>query len=98
MKTFIRFARNHFAQCAFGKLGARAEIIIGLRGMARPDYCRRQAELLFAMAFAVSDQALAERLRLRAEQYMLEADVSDDPGETFERAIEDFNDDQMRGT
>jgi len=65
--------------------------------MARSEYCRRQAELLFAMAFATRDPKLAERLRMRAEQYLTEAEVSDDPSETFARAVDDFNDDQMRG-
>ena len=67
-------------------------------GMPRSDYCRRQAELLFAMAFAVSDPELAERLRGRAEQYLAEADVADDPSEVFDRAVDEFNNDQMRGS
>jgi hypothetical protein len=65
--------------------------------MSRSDYCRRQAELLFAMAFAVRNGVLAERLRMRAQQYLMEAQLSDDPSETFERAVDEFNDDQMRG-
>jgi len=65
--------------------------------MPRSDYCRRQAELLFAMAFATRDPVLAERLRLRAEQYVIEADIPDDTSETLERALDEFNDDQMRG-
>lgn len=66
--------------------------------MARPEYCRRQAELLFAMAFAARDPAVAERLRIRAEQYLVEADLPGDSTETLERALDDFNDDQMRGS
>ena len=66
-------------------------------GMSRSDYCRRQAELLFAMAFAAKDPVVAERIRLRAEQYLVEADTSDHSAEALERAIDDFNDTQMRG-
>ena len=49
------------------------------------------------MAFAVSDPAVAERLRIRAEQYLLEADIAGCTAEAFERAVDDFNEDQMRG-
>jgi hypothetical protein len=50
------------------------------------------------MAFAASDPVLAERLRRRAEQYLVEASVSDeDSSATLERALDEFNDDQMRG-
>jgi hypothetical protein len=66
--------------------------------MPRSEYCRRQAELLFAMAFASRDEVLAERLRMRAQQYLVEAQLSDDPSETLGRAIDAFNDDQMRDT
>ena len=66
-------------------------------GMSRSDYCRRQAELLFAMAFAANDPVVAQKIRLRAEQYLVEADTSDDSAEALERAIDDFNDTQMRG-
>lgn len=66
--------------------------------MARSDYCRRQAELLFAMAFAAKDPVTAKRLRMRAEQYLAEGEVSGDPSATFERAVDSFNDDQMRGS
>lgn len=65
--------------------------------MSRSVYCRRQAELLFAMAFAAHDPVVAERIRLRAEQYLVEAETSDDPAYEFERAVDDFNDEQMRG-
>ncbi len=66
--------------------------------MATPEYCRRQAELLLSMALATQDEALAERLRLRAEQYLAEAEAPDDTDDTFKRAVADFNDDQMRGS
>ena len=65
--------------------------------MASPEYCRRQAELLLSMALATHDDALADRLRMRAEQYLAEADVPDDTEDTFKRAVSDYNDDQMRG-
>ena len=59
-------------------------------------YCRRQAALLLEMATAASDPALVERLRIRAEQYLAEAEVADDPSAALTRAIEAFNDEQMR--
>jgi hypothetical protein len=65
--------------------------------MASSDYCRRQAELLFAMVLATSDPALAERLRIRAEQFLAEAEVSADPARDFARLLEDFNNEQMKG-
>jgi hypothetical protein len=65
--------------------------------MASSAYCRRQAELLFAMAFATRDRVLADRLRMRAEQYLTEAQVADDPSEALARALDEFNDEQMRG-
>jgi hypothetical protein len=65
--------------------------------MPRSEYCRRQAELLFAMAFAAHDPVVVERLRLRAEQYLVEAEIADDQRSEFERAVEAFNDKQMRG-
>jgi len=62
----------------------------------RSDYCRRQAELLFAMAFAAHDPVVAERLRQRAEQYLVEAEIGDDQDSDFDRAVDSFNDKQMR--
>jgi hypothetical protein len=66
--------------------------------MPTPEYCRRQAELLLSMALATQDAALAERLRVRAEQYLAEARAPDDTTDTFHRAVEDYNDDKMRGS
>jgi hypothetical protein len=39
---------------------------------------------------------VAERLRQRAEQYLIEAETPED--RTFQRALDDFNDEQMRGS
>jgi hypothetical protein len=64
--------------------------------MPSAEYCRRQAELLLAMVLATSDPALAERLRIRAEQYLAEAELAEDPAVALDRALDDFNDDQMR--
>ena len=50
------------------------------------------------MALATRDPVLAKRLRIRAEQYLVEADISDgDPSADFARALDEFNDEQMRG-
>jgi len=66
--------------------------------MPRSEYCHRQAELLFAMAFAAKDPEVAQQLRLRAEQYLVEAEIADGGSAELERAIDDFNDKQMRGS
>ena len=66
--------------------------------MPSAEYCRRPAELLLSMALATHDPEQAEQLRMRAEQYLAEAGYPDDTPETFTRAVDDYNDDKMRGS
>jgi hypothetical protein len=65
--------------------------------MPSAEYCRRQAELLLSMALATTDRLRAEQLRIRAEQYLAEAGLPDETAKTFSRAVDGYNDDQMRG-
>ncbi len=66
--------------------------------MPSSEYYRQQAKILLSMALAASDPEFAERLRARAELYLAQAEVPDGTAADFNRAIDQYNDDQMRGT
>jgi hypothetical protein len=66
--------------------------------MASPEYYRQQAKILLSMALAASDRARAERLKQQAELYLAQAGLPDGSAADFSRAVDGYNDDQMRGT
>jgi hypothetical protein len=68
-------------------------------GMPGSDYYRQQAKVLLAMAQATSDPERAARLKVQAELYLAQAEIEtpDGSADVFNRAVDEYNDDKMRG-
>lgn len=65
--------------------------------MASARYYKVQAQTLLGWALAASDSGLAAKLNARAMEFLALADQTDDrPAWNLNRAIEQFNNDQLR--